>query len=142
MDQKRKAKLGQRWICYSCQARFYDLKRPEPICPRCGANQREAPGPDKPRRGARAAEPERPEAAASTSNAAPESRAAEATSGRATRGRKRASRLSAPPARSRAAREPPAEEIEDLDEGVPIEDVALDDIELVGDTHIVSADPD
>ena len=43
MDAVRKVKLGQRWICYACSARFYDLKRPEPICPKCQADQRESP---------------------------------------------------------------------------------------------------
>ncbi|NOZ85842.1 MAG: TIGR02300 family protein [Deltaproteobacteria bacterium] len=36
-------KLGKKYICYSCGGKFYDLGRPEPICPKCGANQNEAP---------------------------------------------------------------------------------------------------
>ena len=28
---------GDKRVCASCAARFYDLRRPEPICPRCGA---------------------------------------------------------------------------------------------------------
>ncbi len=43
MNAARKVKLGQRWICYACSTRFYDLKRPQPICPRCQADQRESP---------------------------------------------------------------------------------------------------
>jgi len=35
--------LGTRYICFACAARFYDLNRPEPICPKCGADQREKP---------------------------------------------------------------------------------------------------
>jgi hypothetical protein len=35
--------LGTRYICFSCAARFYDLNRPEPLCPKCGADQREKP---------------------------------------------------------------------------------------------------
>jgi len=35
--------LGMRYICYVCAARFYDLNRPEPLCPKCGADQREKP---------------------------------------------------------------------------------------------------
>ena len=43
MDEKKKAKLGTRWTCFSCTGSFYDLHKPEPICPRCGADQRESP---------------------------------------------------------------------------------------------------
>ena len=35
--------LGTRYICFECAARFYDLNRPEPLCPKCGADQREKP---------------------------------------------------------------------------------------------------
>lgn len=42
MDAVQKAKLGSRWACFSCGAKFYDLNRPGgPICPRCGTDQRE-----------------------------------------------------------------------------------------------------
>lgn len=43
MDAARKAKLGERWTCFSCAAKFYDLHKPEPLCPKCGTNQRESP---------------------------------------------------------------------------------------------------
>ena len=43
MDPKKKAKLGTRWTCYSCAGHFYDLNKPDPICPRCEADQRESP---------------------------------------------------------------------------------------------------
>jgi hypothetical protein len=33
------SKYGKRWICQKCGARFYDLNKPEPICPKCGHNQ-------------------------------------------------------------------------------------------------------
>jgi hypothetical protein len=39
----RKAKLGERWTCFSCAAKFYDLHKPDPLCPKCGTNQRESP---------------------------------------------------------------------------------------------------
>jgi len=39
----RKAKLGERWTCFSCASKFYDLHKPDPLCPKCGANQRESP---------------------------------------------------------------------------------------------------
>ena len=35
--------LGAKHTCYKCQTKFYDLKKPEPICPKCGADQRQSP---------------------------------------------------------------------------------------------------
>lgn len=35
--------FGEKYVCYSCGAKFYDLGKPEPRCPKCGADQREAP---------------------------------------------------------------------------------------------------
>jgi uncharacterized protein (TIGR02300 family) len=35
--------LGTKHACYSCGTKFYDLHRPDPICPKCGADQRESP---------------------------------------------------------------------------------------------------
>ncbi len=37
------SKLGTKYHCFACQAKFYDLNRPEPICPRCGADPRDKP---------------------------------------------------------------------------------------------------
>ena len=34
--------LGHKHACFSCDAKFYDLGRPEAICPKCGANQKDA----------------------------------------------------------------------------------------------------
>lgn len=34
--------LGKKYSCYSCHTKFYDLGKPEPVCPKCGADQREA----------------------------------------------------------------------------------------------------
>lgn len=31
--------LGTRYKCYKCGSKFYDLGRPEPLCPSCGINQ-------------------------------------------------------------------------------------------------------
>ena len=39
------SKYGKKYICFKCGGKFYDLKKPEPICPRCKANQKEAPEP-------------------------------------------------------------------------------------------------
>jgi len=33
--------LGTKYKCVECDARFYDLGKPEPVCPKCGTNQRE-----------------------------------------------------------------------------------------------------
>jgi hypothetical protein len=35
--------LGTKHICPKCGTRFYDLKKPDPRCPKCGADPREAP---------------------------------------------------------------------------------------------------
>ncbi len=35
--------LGHKHDCYKCGTKFYDLKKPVPICPKCGADQREKP---------------------------------------------------------------------------------------------------
>jgi uncharacterized protein (TIGR02300 family) len=35
--------LGTKYACYSCGTKFYDLHRPGPVCPKCGADQRESP---------------------------------------------------------------------------------------------------
>ena len=35
-------KLGNKYDCYSCGTKFYDLGKAEPICPKCGANQKDA----------------------------------------------------------------------------------------------------
>jgi uncharacterized protein (TIGR02300 family) len=37
--------LGTKYTCFKCAAKFYDLKKPAPTCPKCGADQREAPVP-------------------------------------------------------------------------------------------------
>ncbi len=45
--------LGTKFTCFKCGTKFYDLKRPEPVCPKCGADQRESPAlraPEKPER--------------------------------------------------------------------------------------------
>jgi len=35
--------LGTKHTCFKCGTRFYDLRKPEPICPKCGADQRQGP---------------------------------------------------------------------------------------------------
>ncbi|MBI4667308.1 MAG: FYDLN acid domain-containing protein [Nitrospinae bacterium] len=36
-------KYGDKFTCYSCGTKFYTMKKPEPLCPKCGADQRKAP---------------------------------------------------------------------------------------------------
>jgi uncharacterized protein (TIGR02300 family) len=33
------AELGTRYKCYKCGTKFYDLGKPQPICPSCGEDQ-------------------------------------------------------------------------------------------------------
>ena len=40
MDRR---KLGNKFTCFKCSCKFYDLNRPKPVCPQCGADQNEAP---------------------------------------------------------------------------------------------------
>jgi len=54
--------LGTKHTCFKCGTKFYDLHKPDPLCPKCGANQREspalkAPTPSERRARARAPEP-------------------------------------------------------------------------------------
>lgn len=35
-------KLGSKYECYNCGTKFYDLGKPEALCPKCGADQRNA----------------------------------------------------------------------------------------------------
>jgi len=37
------SKLGTKWNCFRCGSKFYDLNKPEPLCPKCGADQRQRP---------------------------------------------------------------------------------------------------
>lgn len=43
LSQDRQAKLGVKHVCFRCNARFYDMNKPEPLCPKCGADQRTKP---------------------------------------------------------------------------------------------------
>ena len=35
--------LGTKHTCFKCATKFYDMKKPVALCPRCGADQRESP---------------------------------------------------------------------------------------------------
>lgn len=41
------SKLGVRWACWSCGSVFYDLNKPKPHCPKCGADPRHRPESDR-----------------------------------------------------------------------------------------------
>lgn len=34
--------LGTKHVCFKCGAKFYDLKKPNAVCPKCGADQKDA----------------------------------------------------------------------------------------------------
>ena len=38
-----KKDLGIKYVCYNCAAKFYDLNKPEAVCPICDANQARRP---------------------------------------------------------------------------------------------------
>src|SRR5262249_24479885 len=42
------ADLGKKYECYNCRTKFYNLGKPEAICPKCGANQKDAKSDDAP----------------------------------------------------------------------------------------------
>jgi uncharacterized protein (TIGR02300 family) len=35
--------LGTKHTCFKCQTKFYDFRKAVPVCPKCGADQRESP---------------------------------------------------------------------------------------------------
>ena len=35
-------KLGTKFECFNCGTKFYDLGKSEPLCPKCGANQKDS----------------------------------------------------------------------------------------------------
>lgn len=35
--------LGKKWVCFNCAAKFYDFHKTEALCPKCNANQKDAP---------------------------------------------------------------------------------------------------
>lgn len=34
--------LGTKYVCFSCQTKFYDLGREEAVCPKCSADQKDS----------------------------------------------------------------------------------------------------
>lgn len=49
--------LGTKHTCWKCETKFYDLRKAVPLCPKCGADQRESPALKTPVREARKAPP-------------------------------------------------------------------------------------
>lgn len=41
-------KLGTKYECYNCGTKFYDLGKSDPLCPKCGADQRDSTHADSP----------------------------------------------------------------------------------------------
>ena len=41
-------KLGTKFECFSCGTKFYDLGKSDPVCPKCGANQKDSAHSDLP----------------------------------------------------------------------------------------------
>jgi len=41
-------KLGTKYDCYNCGTKFYDLGKSDPLCPKCGADQRDSNQSDSP----------------------------------------------------------------------------------------------
>jgi len=35
--------LGVKYTCWKCGTKFYDLKKSDPVCPKCGSDPRQAP---------------------------------------------------------------------------------------------------
>ena len=125
MDAARKTMLGQKWACFSCGTKFYDLNRPEPTCPKCQTDQRESPLLAKPVKPVK-----RPKA------------------------KKKAEEIKAkppPPPPPPAAPAKPKAEVEksgDAEEEVTpefekeIEDIDLDDLEVTGSEEAADEDPE
>jgi uncharacterized protein (TIGR02300 family) len=49
--------LGTKFTCFKCGSKFYDMKKPAPVCPKCGADQRDVPPPTRASERKRAAAP-------------------------------------------------------------------------------------
>jgi hypothetical protein len=76
--------LGKKFECYNCRTKFYNLGKPEAICPKCGANQKDArsdeapaPAPRPPRRSSVLMEPIPEESGSEFGEEGPEEEVAE-----------------------------------------------------------------
>lgn len=41
------SRFGTKHVCMACACKFYDLNRPEAVCPKCGSNQADLKPPKK-----------------------------------------------------------------------------------------------
>ena len=48
--------LGKKFTCHSCNTKFYDLNKPDKICPKCGADQNAKPATKQKNRSAKVSE--------------------------------------------------------------------------------------
>jgi len=44
----KKPDLGKKYECFNCRTKFYNLSKPEALCPKCGANQKNAKSDEAP----------------------------------------------------------------------------------------------
>jgi hypothetical protein len=119
MDAARKAKLGHKWLCFSCGIRFYDMNRADPICPRCETDQRTAPPPEK----------NPPKKTAGKKTTAKKTTAKKTTAKKTTAKKttaKKAKKAGKPPSLGDAE----SEDDVDLDLDEPVDDIVLDDVDL------------
>jgi hypothetical protein len=52
--------LGTKHTCWKCETKFYDLRKAIPLCPKCGADQRESPALKAPVKEVKKAAPSKP----------------------------------------------------------------------------------
>jgi len=48
LEVRTMSKLGKKFSCWSCATKFYDLNKPNPKCPKCGAKPEDDPKKDQP----------------------------------------------------------------------------------------------
>ena len=41
------SKWGKKYTCFGCACKFYDLNKPQAICPKCGADQADKAKPEE-----------------------------------------------------------------------------------------------
>ena len=39
--------LGYKFTCWNCGLKFYDMNKPDPVCPKCNEDQRDKPSPSE-----------------------------------------------------------------------------------------------
>lgn len=47
--------FGTKFVCHKCGTKYYDMRKPDPVCPKCGADQKDAVAPTKAERKSRLA---------------------------------------------------------------------------------------